>query len=137
MQNSQSSDTLAGKAKERSSGSVAGDKRIIEACAAAADELAAGRSLIAALDNENAALKVRLATETRTTAVLRELNETRQAEASALRSALDAKNETIAAKDAAIAAQDKLLAALRSKKPSPWRRIGDIMIGAAAVLILK
>jgi hypothetical protein len=71
------------------------------------------------------------------TATLNELNETRRQESDALRAALAAKNETIVAKDGAIAAQDRLIEALENKRPSPWRRIGDILIGAAAIAILK
>ncbi len=104
---------------------------------AAAVELERTRVLAAALDVENAALRSRLETEKQLTRMLIELNETRRSEANALRSAVEAKNETIAAKDAAIAAQDKLIAALRNKKPSPLRRLGDILIGAAVVAVLR
>ncbi len=107
------------------------------ACNAAADELKASRVLIAALDTENAALKSRLATETQVTDLLTELNNTRRAENDALRITVAAKNETIAAKDAAIASQDKLIDALKRKRPSPWRRLGDILIGAATIAILR
>jgi hypothetical protein len=107
------------------------------ACNAAADELRASRSLIDALDTENASLKTRLATERQLTAVLTELNETRRSESDALRTTVAAKNETIAAKDAVIASQDKLIDALKRKKPSPWRRLGDILIGAATIAVLK
>lgn len=93
--------------------------------------------MIDALETENAALKTRLATEKQLTVVLTELNETRKSEGDALRLTVAAKNETIAAKDAVIAQQDKLVETLRSKKPSPWRRIGDILIGAAVFAILK
>lgn len=113
------------------------DPRLVDACAAAVEDLRASRALIAALDAENASLKARLATEQELTATLNELNDTRRQESDALRSALSAKNETIAAKDAAIAAQDRLIEALKHKRPSPWRRIGDILIGAAAIAIFK
>jgi len=107
------------------------------ACNAAADELKASRVLIDALDTENAALKSRLATEKQITGLLTELNNTRRAENDALRAAITAKNETIAAKDSAIASQDKLIDALKRKRPSPWRRLGDILIGAATIAILR
>ncbi len=107
------------------------------ACHAAADELRASRVLIDALDAENAALKSRLATEKQMTELLTALNDTRRSENDALRIALSAKNETIAAKDAALASQDKLIDALKRKKPSPWRRLGDILIGAGAIAILR
>jgi len=103
----------------------------------AALELAASRTLIDALDTENASLKDRLATEIKLTALLTELNTTRRTENDALRTALAAKNETIAAKDAAIASQDKLIDALKRKKPSPWRRLGDILLGAGAIAVLR
>ena len=61
--------------------------------------------------------------------LLTELNETRKSEADALRTALTANDETIAAKDTVIAAQDKLIEALKRKKPSPWKRLGDVLIG--------
>ena len=104
---------------------------------AAVEELAASRVLIDALESENAALKTRLGTEKQLTVVLTELNETRKSEADALRATVAAKNETIAAKDAVIAQQDKLVEALKGKKTSPWRRIGDLLIGAAIFAVLK
>ncbi len=104
---------------------------------ATAVELERSRILIDALDAENAALRSRLATEKQITGLLTELNDTRRAENDTLRIALSAKNETIAAKDAALASQDKLIDALRRKKPSPWRRLGDILIGAGAIAILR
>ena len=110
---------------------------VINACAAAIDELKASRTLLDALDAENASLKSRLETEKRTTAILTELNETRRSETEALRKAIEAKTETIAARDTVIATQDKLIDALKTKKPSPWRRLGDILIGAAVIAVLK
>ncbi len=93
--------------------------------------------LVAELEAENALLGGRLETEKNASIILGELKETRKHEAEALRSAIDAKNETIAAKDSVIAAQDKLAASLKRKKASPWSRIGGVLIGAAAVLILR
>lgn len=109
----------------------------MDACAAAIYELKASRVLIAALETENTSLKSRLDTEKRTNALMAELNETRKNETDALRAALAAKNETIAAKVASIASQDKLIEVLKKKKSSPWRRLGDILIGAAVFAILK
>ena len=100
-------------------------------------ELAASRVLIDALERENAALKRRLETETAANALLTELNAVRKSETETLRTALAAKNETIAAKDAALAAQEKMIAELRRKKTSLWKRIGDIAIGAVAGAILR
>lgn len=111
--------------------------RAIRACAAAIDELNAGRALITALETELGAQKSRLDTERQLNAVLTELAATRKAESDALGRAVAAKSETIAAKDAVIASQDKLIGTLKSKKPSAWRRLGDILIGAAAIAILK
>ena len=54
-----------------------------------------------------------------------------------MRITVAAKNETIAAKDAVIASQDKLIETLKRKKASIWRRLGDVLIGAAAIAILK
>ena len=104
---------------------------------ATAIELEKTRALVTALETENAELKTRLETEERTTAILTELNETRKAEADALRAAIAAKNESLVAKETVIASQDKLIAALKSKKSSPWRRIGDVLIGAGIVAILR
>jgi len=113
------------------------NSQLASACAAAADELVASRTLIDALQNENAALKQRLDTEKRTTALLTELSETRKAETEALRTALAARSEALTAKDAVIATQDKLIETLKRKKSSPWKRIGDVLIGAGIALILK
>lgn len=104
---------------------------------ATAVELEKARVTVSVLDGVNRLLTERLETEKRATAVLTELNETRKNENDALRAAVTAKNETISAKDAAIASQDKLIEALKKKKTSPWRRVGDILIGAAAGLILR
>lgn len=93
--------------------------------------------LIDALERENAALKSRLDTERSANAVLIELNETRKSESDALRETVKAKNETIAAKDSVIASQDKLIAELKAKRPSIWKRIGDIAIGAAVGAVLR
>lgn len=114
-----------------------GVAQIAKACAAAVEELRASRLLIGALEAETNALRERLGTEKQTTSILAELNETRKSEGDALRSALAAKDETIKTKDAVIAAQDKLVAALKVKKPSPLKRIGDILIGAAIFAVLK
>ena len=107
------------------------------ACMAAAIELEKTRALTEALESENSLLKDRLASEKQMVSLLSEVATTRAAEAAALRSAIDAKNETIKAKDAVITAQDDLVNALKTKRPSPWRRIGDILIGAAAIAVLK
>mgnify|MGYP001236169958 CR=1 FL=1 len=116
---------------------LGGRQGVLNACSAAVDDLAATKELADALDAENDALRARLATEQRTTALLTELNETRRSENAALQTAVAAKNETIAAKDAVIAGQEKLIGELRSKRTSPWRRIGDILIGFAAAVVLK
>lgn len=95
------------------------------------------RKLADALDAENALLKKRLGTAERTTEILTELNETRKAENSALNEALKAKNETIAAQSQLIRTQDELAAKLKGKKRSLLGRIGDVLLGAAAIAILK
>jgi hypothetical protein len=102
---------------------------VIAACSAAADELTASRALIDALERDNAALKQRLEIEKQTTQLLTELDQTRKSESEALRSAVAAKNEALTAKDAVIASQDKLIETLKRKKSSPWKRIGDVLIG--------
>jgi septal ring factor EnvC (AmiA/AmiB activator) len=110
---------------------------ITAACMAAAIELERSRELITAVDNENHLLKERLDTEKNLTSILEELTQTQKAESNALRAAIAAKNETISAKDAVIAAQDKLTSELKTKRPSPWRRLGDVLIGAATIALLK
>jgi uncharacterized protein YicC (UPF0701 family) len=108
----------------------------ITACSAAADELFASRTLIDALEKENTALKTRHQTDQQMIDLLTELNETRNAEAEALRSTVAAKNETITAKDALIASQDKLIETLKRKKSSPWKRLGDVLIGVGLGTLL-
>ena len=104
---------------------------------AAALELEKTRNLVRALDDENEQLRERLETEKRMSTLLTEIASTRKAESDTLRSAVKAKDETIDAKNAVIAAQDKLTSELRAKRSSPWRRLGDILIGAATIAILK
>ena len=122
-----------------SSGTDANSTRgpIISACAAAADDLAKTRALANALDAENTKLKERLETERRTVDLLNELNAARKSETDALRKALAANSETISAKEAVIASQDKLIETLKRKRTSPWKRITDVLIGAAVFAILK
>jgi septal ring factor EnvC (AmiA/AmiB activator) len=112
------------------------NSQLVNACAAAADELAASRKLIDALDDENSALNARLETEKQTTRLLTELNQTRKTESEALRSAIAAKNEALTAKDAVIAVQDKLIETLKRKKSSPWKRLGDLLIGVGLGVLL-
>lgn len=104
---------------------------------AAAVDLESTRILVDELERENRLLGERLEIERRTTTLLTELNETRKGESEALRSTITAKNETITAKDAVIASQDKLIETLKRKKTSVWRRLGDVLIGAAAIAVLK
>ena len=104
---------------------------------AAAVELEKTRILVTSLENENRALGERLETEKRTTTILTELNNTRKGESEALKATVAAKNETISAKDVAIASQDKVVAALKKQRPSALRRLGDILIGVAAAIILR
>ena len=118
-------------------GSRISDTRASSACAAAVSELEASRRLIDLIDRENKLLKDRLETETRTTAVLTELKASRRAESEALKTALAAKTETLAAKEEVIAAQQKLIDSLKTKKSSPWKRLGDILIGVAAGMVLR
>lgn len=113
------------------------NEKAIGACVAAADELAATRKLADALDAENRLLRERLETEKRTSDLLTELNKTRAAETDALRTAIAAKNDALAAKETVIEKQSELIVVLKQKRSSPWRRIGDVLIGAAAALILK
>jgi len=119
------------------SGTAAGTKGIIAACMAAAEDLAAERRFSDALDSENRLLKQMLATERHSAELAAELSQTQRSEAAALRTALAAQNDALAAKDAQLAAQEKLIDELKRKKPSPWRRLRDILIGAAAAAVLK
>lgn len=109
----------------------------VNACAAAAEELAVSRKLIDALERQNRAFSERLETARQTEMLLKELSETRRAENEALRATVSAKNETLAAKNAALAKQDELIAELRRRKSSPWKRIGDILIGVAVSSLLR
>lgn len=110
---------------------------MIAACAAAADELKKTRTLVDALERENQVIKERLETEKITTALMQELIETRRQESDALRAALNSKSEAMAAKDAVIDSQTKLIETLKKKRASPWRRLGDALIGAAMFAIFK
>lgn len=110
---------------------------VIAACAAAADELKKTRTLVDALERENQVIKERLETEKITTALMQELIETRRQESDALRAALNSKSEAMAAKDAVIDSQTKLIETLKKKRASPWRRLGDALIGAAMFAIFK
>ncbi len=110
---------------------------MVNACAAAVEELAVTRKLAEVLDRENTALRERLDTAKKTEALLNELDTTRRSENDALRAALSAKNETIAAKDKAIEKQDAVIAELKRKRSSPLKRLGDILIGVAVTAILK
>lgn len=110
---------------------------LIGACATAVEELKATRELVDAMGAENTALKKQLATTKQSIELLNELNETRKSETASLRETVTAKNEAIAAKDAVIASQDKLIEALKKKRSSPWKRIRDVLIGAAIVAVLR
>lgn len=135
-ESSPASATRAGKSEGAPSQTPKG-VTLTQACNAAAVELRASRALIAALENENALLKERIETEKRATALLIELSDTRKSESEALQTAIAAKNETIFAKDAVIASQDRLIETLKSKKSTPWKRLGDVLIGVAAGVILR
>lgn len=115
----------------------ANERTIRDACADAAADLTATRKLVDALDAENALLKARLETAERTAEILTELNETRTTENAALNEALKAKNETIAAQSQLISTQAEFAAKLKGKKRSLLGRIGGVLLGAAAIAILK
>ena len=127
--------TQASKSSAESSPSSG--TRAISACNAAIEELTASRRLIGLLEQENALLRDRLETERRSVSVLTELNETRRAEGDALRNVVAAKNETLIAKDAVIANQERLIESLKAKKSSPWKRLGDVLIGVAAGALIR
>lgn len=118
------------------SATVANRDAVFAACANAARDLAATRKLVAALDDENKALNERLATERQLTTTLAELNATRKSESEALRTAITAKDETIAAKNSAIDAQAKLIENLKRKRTSILGRISGVIAGAAVALLL-
>ena len=113
------------------------ERGIIAACAAAAEELERTRTLVSALEYENEALKERLDTEKRTSALLEELNRTRNSETEALRAALAAARDSAEARQAVIAAQGKLIEALKKKKDPIWKRLGGVLVGAALIALLK
>ena len=134
MSGSPRSDTLVSRQKAVGSRQSEG---LISACAAAVEELKATRGLVEALDAENTALKKQFETAKQSIDLLTELNETRKNETASLHETVAAKNEAIAAKDAVIASQDKLITELKKKKSSPWKRLGDVLIGAAIIAVLK
>ena len=107
------------------------------ACNAAAEELRATRRFVELIEGENALLKERLETEKRSASLLAALNESRRGETEALREAVAAKNEAMQAKDAVIDAQAKMIESLKTKRSSPWKRLGDILIGAAAAAVFR
>jgi len=98
--------------------------------------LIASQTLIDALEKENASLKARHQTDQQMVDVLSELDETRKAESEALRSTIAAKDEALTAKDTVIATQDKLIETLKQKKSSPWKRLGDVLIGVGIGVVL-
>lgn len=104
---------------------------------AAAVELERSRQLTTALDAEIRGLNERLTAERSANALLTELNATRRSESEAMRVTVEAKDKAIAAKDRVIETQDRLVETLKAKKPSPWRRLGDFLIGAAAGALLR
>ena len=116
---------------------AAKEQTVRDACSDAAADLTATRKFANALDAENTLLKERLATAERTVEILMELNDSRKAENAALNEALKAKNETIAAQSELIRTQAELAAKLKGKKRSLLGRIGDVLLGAAAIAILK
>jgi homoserine dehydrogenase len=101
------------------------------------ENIAVRDDLIAALETENAVLRSRLEAEKRVSSLLLELNLTRKSEAESLRAALKAKEEVVTAKTEVIAIQEKQIAELKKRKSSPLKRVGDILIGVAAAVLLK
>lgn len=110
---------------------------VIAACAAAVDELAKMRVLVEALEKENRSVRERLETEKRMTSLMQELINTQRQEGDALRAALSSKNEAIVAKNKVIDAQGALIEALTKRKTSPWKRLGDVLIGVAVMGLIK
>jgi hypothetical protein len=104
---------------------------------AAANEIETSRRLITLLEEENALLKKRLATEIEVSKVLNQLAESRRLEAEALRKAAEAKDDAIAALKQQTETQEKIIAELKRRRSSPLRRIGDVLIGIAAGMILR
>lgn len=111
--------------------------KVINACAAAANELTVTRELVKALEREGLGLRQSLDLSKQAEAVLTEINMARQAEVEALRTVIAAKNDAITAKNAALESQNNLIAELKRRKSSVWKRLGDVLIGAAAAAILK
>ncbi|MBX7056155.1 MAG: hypothetical protein K1X36_14480 [Pyrinomonadaceae bacterium] len=124
-------------ARSSNASAIHADAGLRQACLSAAADLEATRRLAEALTAENAALAERLEAEKIASAELSRLAEVRRAEAEAVKLSYAAAERVIAAKDAEIAARDKLIDGLKKSRSSPWRRLGDILIGAAAVAVLK
>ncbi|HBR57613.1 MAG TPA: hypothetical protein DEA22_09105 [Blastocatellia bacterium] len=112
-------------------------KGLVAACAAAVEELKQSRELLTALEKENEFFRLRLETEKERAAILAELVDTRKKENAAQAAALDARRGEAEALRAVIAAQGELVTALRKKKRSPLARIGDVLLGAGLIAILK
>lgn len=129
--------TVTPSVKSSQASATRADAGLREACLSAAADLDATRRLVEALTAENAALAERLDAEKLAFAELSRLADVRGSQAEALKLSAAAAERVIAAKDAEIAARDKLIDSLRKKRASPWRRLGDILIGAAAVAVLK
>lgn len=131
-ESSRSSATRADSPAAKTDGST-----FLDACNASAEELISLRRLAELLEGENGLLKERLESAKRTASLQNEMNETLRSEGDLLRSTVAAKNETIKSKDIVIASQDKLITDLKAKRNSPWRRLGDVLIGVAAGLVLR
>lgn len=115
-----------------------GDEHALAAaCSQAADELSAVRAFAASLESQARELRTALAAERELNALLTELAATQKAQTKALTATIDAKNEALDAKGRTIAAQEELIGNLKQKRSSIWRRVGDVLLGAGAAIILK
>jgi CRISPR/Cas system-associated endonuclease Cas3-HD len=112
-------------------------KDIISACSAAAEELAAARNLIEALEAEKLALAERLETEKQISKLLNMIAEGEKKRAIALEETIAMQKELSAANKRLIEKQGEEIIRLQKKKSTLLKRLGDFLIGAAAALILK
>lgn len=112
-----------------SSDTRASDEALRRACADAVAELRAARKLIDAQQVELGRYAEILKLETEIRSQMKRIGELGDQEKTELRSALDAKDRQVAALEAAIAA-------LKRDRPSFWKKLGWVVVGAGAGVVI-
>lgn len=111
------------------SGQKKDDEALRRACNDAIAELRAARKLIDAQQVELGRYAEILKLETEIRSQMKRINELGDQEKKELRSALDAKDRQVAALEAAIAV-------LKRDRPSFWKKLGWVAIGAGAGVVI-